>query len=229
MEPVHFGKNLRGNLEKLVRLQLEGTVLPSYGLLLKIVTITLPSETATTANTNDSTLPLIEHDTGSVHFTIEYEGLFFRGFKGEVVDFEVAGVSDIGFFGYIGPMRIVVSHHNSKYQGERREEAAATAEGKTGILANERHSALKTYWKKTNTHKFCLSFLLCSAHNSKQPSFCSHDLCIQPDTRSLRDARRRICHPPWLRCQGENTWLCRRKRQLPRYCYHQREFLPWRD
>ena len=89
----------------------QSIVLPSHGLLLKIVSIALPS--------GGLSLPPIEHDTGSVHFDVEYEGLFFRAFKGEVVE---GSEDDIQAVHYLWAMQLTpkefVAEDGRKYQAQ---------------------------------------------------------------------------------------------------------------
>ena len=54
---------------------------------------------------------VIEYDTGAVVFSVQYEALLFRPVKNEVVDAVVTDVTQMGFFAFVGPLRVFVSSH----------------------------------------------------------------------------------------------------------------------
>tara|TARA_B110000305_G_scaffold88454_1_gene99718 strand:+ start:208 stop:708 length:501 start_codon:yes stop_codon:yes gene_type:complete len=100
LEPKFFGANLSTALSKIIISKLEGTVQEDYGTLVKVIEVFVDDMSAS---------GVIEHDTGRVHFNVSYQGLFMRCFKNEIVDFEVSNVNELGFFGMIGPMRMLVT------------------------------------------------------------------------------------------------------------------------
>lgn len=51
---------------------------------------------------------VIEYDTGDVSYTVTFQALLFRPFKGEVLDIVVDNVNQVGIFGYAGPLRVFV-------------------------------------------------------------------------------------------------------------------------
>mmetsp|Transcript_36121 Transcript_36121/g.93954 ORF Transcript_36121/g.93954 Transcript_36121/m.93954 type:complete len:123 (+) Transcript_36121:103-471(+) len=50
-----------------------------------------------------------QQGTGNIEYSITYEALVFRPFKGEVVDCVVENVTPMGFHGSVGPLRLFVN------------------------------------------------------------------------------------------------------------------------
>jgi len=51
--------------------------------------------------------------TGLAEFTVDYQAVVYKPFKGEVVDAIVNSVNHQGFFAYAGPLKLFVSEHVS--------------------------------------------------------------------------------------------------------------------
>jgi DNA-directed RNA polymerase II subunit RPB7 len=68
---------------------------------------------------------IIEYDTGNVVFTVKYTALLLRPFINEVLDATVSQCNSLGFFAFVGPLRIFVSKHSmpedmfNGYDGEK--------------------------------------------------------------------------------------------------------------
>ncbi len=97
--PIHFGPKLYDTLTTLLRSSVEGSALSTYGYVVQVISVPRSSITA----------GVIEYDSGDVAFDIRYEALLFRPFKNEVVDAVVTDVNNLGFFAYVGPLRVFVS------------------------------------------------------------------------------------------------------------------------
>jgi len=55
---------------------------------------------------------IIEYDTGNVVFYVGYTALLLRPFLNEVLDATVSQCNPLGFFAFVGPLRIFVSKHS---------------------------------------------------------------------------------------------------------------------
>jgi DNA-directed RNA polymerase II subunit RPB7 len=55
---------------------------------------------------------IIEYDSGSVTYQVTYQALLFRPLTNEVLDAVVGVVNALGFFAFVGPLRIFVSKHS---------------------------------------------------------------------------------------------------------------------
>ncbi|GMI60241.1 hypothetical protein ScalyP_jg2511 [Parmales sp. scaly parma] len=126
LEPKFFGANLSTALSKIIISKLEGTVQEDYGTLVKVIEVFVDDMSAS---------GVIEHDTGRVHFNVSYQGLFMRCFKNEIVDFEVSNVNELGFFGMIGPMRMLVTTYQmtEEYTWNKDRESYITEDGEIEI------------------------------------------------------------------------------------------------
>lgn len=68
---------------------------------------------------------IIEYDSGNVVFTVKYTALLLRPFINEVLDATVSQCNSLGFFAFVGPLRIFVSKHSmpedmfNGYDGEK--------------------------------------------------------------------------------------------------------------
>ena len=102
LEPYHFGQKLRATLVRLLKEQVEGLALANYGYVVNVIEVP-----------EDQIKPgIIEYDTGSVVFVVQYTALLLRPFVNEVLDAVVSQCSPIGFFCFVGPLRIFVSKHS---------------------------------------------------------------------------------------------------------------------
>ena len=115
LEPVHFGQKLRDTLVKLLKEQVEGTALATYGYVVSVIEVPV----------KDIKSGIIEYDSGNVVFTVKYTALLLRPFINEVLDATVAQCNSLGFFAFVGPLRIFVSKHSmpedmfNGYDGEK--------------------------------------------------------------------------------------------------------------
>jgi len=102
LEPVHHGRKLRATLVRLLKEEVEGLALATYGYVVNVIEV-LEKEIKS---------GIIEYDTGSVIFTVKYTALMLRPFVNEVVDAVVSQCNQLGFFAFVGPLRIFVSKHS---------------------------------------------------------------------------------------------------------------------
>jgi DNA-directed RNA polymerase II subunit RPB7 len=98
LAPRFFGSTLHSTITRLVKESVEGTALAHYGYVVSVLDV--PREKMKGG--------VIEYDSGDVVFSITYEALLFRPFKNEVLDAVVVDVTNMGFFAYVGPLRIFV-------------------------------------------------------------------------------------------------------------------------
>ncbi len=115
LEPIHFGQKLKATIIRLLKEEVEGLALANYGFVVNVIEV---PEDQIRGN-------IIEYDTGNVVFFVKYTALLLRPFINEVVDATVAQCNELGFFAYVGPLRIFVSKHSmpedmfNGFDGER--------------------------------------------------------------------------------------------------------------
>lgn len=102
LEPVHFGPKLRATIVRLLKEQVEGLALATYGYVVNVIEV--PEDQIQSG--------IIEYDTGNVTFTVQYTALLLRPFLNEVLDAVVSQCNPLGFFCFAGPLRIFVSKHS---------------------------------------------------------------------------------------------------------------------
>ena len=102
MEPVHFGPKLRATIVRLLKAQVEGLALATYGFVINVIEV--PQDQIRSN--------IIEYDTGNVVFVVKYTALLLRPFVNEVLDAVVSQCNSLGFFCFVGPLRIFVSKHS---------------------------------------------------------------------------------------------------------------------
>jgi len=102
LEPVHFGRKLKKKVEEKLKEEVEGRALANYGYVVNVIEV--PEEKIRSG--------IIEYDTGNVVFYIKYTALLLRPFLNEVLDAVVAQCNPLGFFAFVGPLRIFVSKHS---------------------------------------------------------------------------------------------------------------------
>jgi len=102
LEPIHFGQKLRATIVRLLKEEVEGLALANYGFVVNVIEV--PEDQIESG--------IIEYDTGNVIFYVKYTALLLRPFINEVVDATVAQCNELGFFAYVGPLRIFVSKHS---------------------------------------------------------------------------------------------------------------------
>uniref|UniRef100_A0A7S2JSE1 S1 motif domain-containing protein n=1 Tax=Leptocylindrus danicus TaxID=163516 RepID=A0A7S2JSE1_9STRA len=102
LEPIHFGPKLRSTIVRLVKEQVEGLALANYGFVINVIEV--PEDKVKSG--------IIEYDTGNVVFNVKYSALLLRPFTNEVMDATVSQCNPLGFFAFVGPLRIFVSKHS---------------------------------------------------------------------------------------------------------------------
>jgi DNA-directed RNA polymerase II subunit RPB7 len=102
LEPIHFGPHFRETVTLLLKQQVEGRALATYGYVVNVFEV----------KQDQTRTGVIEHQTGNVPVTVRYQALLLRPFINEVLDAVVATCNNLGFFAYAGPLRIFVSQHN---------------------------------------------------------------------------------------------------------------------
>ena len=100
--PIHFGPKLRSTIIRLVKEQVEGLALANYGYVINVIEV--PEDKIQSGP--------IEYDTGNVVFTVKYTALLLRPFINEVLDATVSQCNPLGFFAFVGPLRVFVSKHS---------------------------------------------------------------------------------------------------------------------
>lgn len=84
MEPMSFGKNLKEQIRKRLRDDVEGTVHESLGVIIAVLEY---------SEDNDSEEGIIEYETGMASFVLSYSAIVFRPFKDQVLDGKVRPLS----------------------------------------------------------------------------------------------------------------------------------------
>jgi len=102
LEPIHFGPKLRSTIVRLLKEQVEGLALANFGYVVNVIEV----------SDEDIRSGVIEYDTGNVTFFVKYVALCLRPVINEVVDSTVSICSSLGFFAFVGPLRIFVSKHS---------------------------------------------------------------------------------------------------------------------
>ena len=102
LEPAAFGPKLPATLVRLLKEQVEGLALAGYGYVVNVIEV--PEDQIRSG--------VIEYDTGAVVFTVRYTAMLLRPFLNEVLDAVVSQCNSLGFFAYVGPLRIFVSKHS---------------------------------------------------------------------------------------------------------------------
>ena len=115
LEPIHFGPKLKATLVRLLKEEVEGLALANYGFVVNVIEV--PESKIRSG--------IIEYDTGNVVFYVKYTALLLRPFINEVLDATVSQCNPLGFFAFVGPLRIFVSKHSmpedmfNGFDGER--------------------------------------------------------------------------------------------------------------
>ena len=102
LEPIHFGPKLRATIVRLLKEDVEGLALANYGYVVNVIEV--PEDKIRSG--------IIEYDTGNVVFYVKYTALLLRPFINEVLDATVSQCNQLGFFAFVGPLRIFVSKHS---------------------------------------------------------------------------------------------------------------------
>ena len=102
LQPSHFGPKLKATIIRLLKEEVEGLALAEYGFVVNVIEV--PEDQIKSG--------IIEYDTGDVVFNVKYTALLLRPFVNEVLDAVVSQCNTLGFFAYVGPLRIFVSKHS---------------------------------------------------------------------------------------------------------------------
>lgn len=102
LQPIHFGPKLRATIVRLLKDEVEGLALASYGYVVNVIEV-LEDKIKS---------GIIEYDSGNVAFHVQYTALLLRPFLNEVLDAVVSQCNPLGFFAFAGPLRIFVSKHS---------------------------------------------------------------------------------------------------------------------
>jgi DNA-directed RNA polymerase II subunit RPB7 len=82
---------------------------------------------------------IIEYDSGDVVFSVQYTALLLRPFINEVLDAVVSQCNPLGFFAFVGPLRIFVSKHSmpeDMFNGFDGEKDAWVSEDKEVVITS---------------------------------------------------------------------------------------------
>ena len=102
LEPMYFGSKLKATIVRLLKEEVEGLALATYGYVVSVIDV--PEDRIKSG--------IIEYDSGDVCFTVEYTALLLRPFINEVLDAVVSQCNPLGFFAFVGPLRVFVSKHS---------------------------------------------------------------------------------------------------------------------
>lgn len=102
LQPSHFGPKLKATIVRLLKEEVEGLALAEYGFVVNVIEV--PEDQIKSG--------IIEYDTGDVVFNVKYTALLLRPFVNEVLDAVVSQCNTLGFFAYVGPLRVFVSKHS---------------------------------------------------------------------------------------------------------------------
>jgi DNA-directed RNA polymerase II subunit RPB7 len=102
LEPLYFGQKVKSTLVRLLKEEVEGLALANYGFVVNVINV--PED--------QIRFGIIEYDTANVTCYVKYTALLLRPFMNEVVDATVSQCNNLGFFAFVGPLRIFVSKHS---------------------------------------------------------------------------------------------------------------------
>jgi DNA-directed RNA polymerase, subunit E'' len=115
LEPLHQGPKMKSTLVRILKEEVEGLALANYGYVVQVIDV--PQD--------QMRFGVIEHDTGNVSCYVKYVALLLRPFINEVLDATVSQCNQLGFFAFVGPLRVFVSKHSmpedlmNGFDGER--------------------------------------------------------------------------------------------------------------
>ena len=102
LQPSYFGPKLKATIVRLLKEEVEGLALAEYGFVVNVIEV--PEDQIKSG--------IIEYDTGNVVFHVKYTALLLRPFVNEVLDAVVSQCNTLGFFAFVGPLRVFVSKHS---------------------------------------------------------------------------------------------------------------------
>jgi len=106
--PRYFGPKLKQHLQDELVRKVEGTCSGRFGFIITVTQVLgfdSPEEFVSKVHGK------IKEGMGFVTFTLKYQAIVFRPFKGEVLDALVTLVNKMGFFAEVGPLQVFVSKH----------------------------------------------------------------------------------------------------------------------
>lgn len=103
IHPKFFGANLMDRLTQLLSVEVEGSFAGKHGFVVAVLEIANSAETPIEGRLDDV--------SGMAVFTLSYQAVVFRPFKGEVLNAVVTKVVQHGFFAQAGPLTVFVSYH----------------------------------------------------------------------------------------------------------------------
>ncbi len=98
---MFFGKNIQSVVKNKLQNETEGTCSERYGFIIIVTEILNISR------------GVIQEGIGCAKFSVKFEAIVFRPFKGEILDANVTTINKMGFFAESGPLKIFVSRHVS--------------------------------------------------------------------------------------------------------------------
>merc|ERR1712216_585328 len=98
VKPEYLGPQYHQYISDLLRMKVEGTVVDKAGLVVAVG----KSEAVDSGK--------LQEGTGLVLVPMKYSAMVLQTFKNEVIDTEVVEVNKLGFFSYLGPLRVFVSN-----------------------------------------------------------------------------------------------------------------------
>lgn len=99
LHPRLLGPNVNEHLKQKLLHTVEGSCSGRHGYIISVTEIVSQSKGQ------------IREGTGITCFTIKFNAIVFRPFKGEVLDAVVTKVNKMGFFAEVGPLPVFVSKH----------------------------------------------------------------------------------------------------------------------
>ncbi|KAJ8294801.1 Protein arginine N-methyltransferase 1 [Rhodotorula toruloides] len=104
MHPSYFNQSLRGYLSAELRRQVEGTCSGRLGYIIAVIGEEYE-------NSADKTHRGRIMEDGQAVFSVKYQAVVYRPFRGEVVDGVVSSVNKMGIFVDVGPLQCFISTH----------------------------------------------------------------------------------------------------------------------
>ena len=99
LHPECFGPSLQSYIAASLHREVEGTCTGRYGYIISVLSIKSISHGK------------ILDGLGYAEFTISFQAIVFKPWKGQVLDATVTSVNKMGFFAEVGPLTIFVSCH----------------------------------------------------------------------------------------------------------------------
>ena len=115
LQPLYYGPKLKSTLVRLLKEEVEGLALANYGYVVQVIDV--PQD--------QIEFGVLAYDTADMVCSVKYVALLLRPFINEVLDATVSQCNPLGFFAFVGPLRIFVSKHSmpedmtNNFDGER--------------------------------------------------------------------------------------------------------------